>query len=1295
MSVCPPGAALPYGGAAFHHLSSASSGLSNNSVHAIVQDSNGFVWVGTEDGLNRYDGVSFRSYYKRDLGLSTSYIVSLCADEDGNVWVGTDNGLTRYDYATDSFEAFAVSTPGGDTARGKVSCIRIDGEGVVWFSAGGEGLFRYDPSGGDLSHYFHGPDFPALPAGITTFFIDDEGGFWLSLYFAGLWYAEPGMKDLREVRCDRDLSGDFIAGVYREASGGNVYIASASLGLCRLDPSEGTLGTLAPIGAGDNPPGLFVDGGGAIWVPTHNGLWRYDPSDGSLDHLVHDGMDRFTLSDNTVNSFFVDRQGGMWAGTANCGVDYSAPLQKCFRRHQSADGSMLEGAMVRTIDEDERGRVYLATENRGILSFDPASGSLSALKALPGWTSALLCDGDYLWTSTVRGLVRYDTRTGSLRRYDWLDPDTRLKDNKIFCILRTSTSEILCGTTLGLLSLDESRGRFNSIPALDGVYVRDMTEDHDGNLYLTSFADGLFRYDLRSGKVTGHWSAEASGASRIPSNKLNSVFEDSTGAIWVSSYSFGFFRLDPSDGSIRLYNAENNAAVSSDMTFSLVGDRDGSLWISSNKGLMRLDPATGEIVTFTSRDGLLDDDFNISSGIRLADGTLLFGSRNGMISFRPKDLELGNAPAPVIFTDLRMGGRLMVPGQEGCPITENINECSKVVLGHRQNSISITFSMPTLVSPTGGTISCRLKGHEGGGMKTLSWTGKRRFVGWSGLPAGRYVLEVSSPAGIHPPLEICVRRHPLLSRVAIGIYVLLLALAFTLLAIYLKSREKRRAEQVTFKDKMAFFTNIIHEIKTPLTLIKTPLQHIMTVQGGGEDISEDLSLINDNALYMDRLVREMLDFVRVEQNGYTLQPRRMDLCAKVEEMAAGFSKSARDKNILLTSGSGDGPRVMVDADDAALTKILNNLLDNAVKYAQTYIHVAVSEEGGMATVSISNDGPVIPRSRRREIFKPFVQFSEEKAPYSQSFGVGLAFARSLARLHGGDLVLSPGEETQFVLSLPLSTLQEIPVAVETPEVEDAADDRPLVLVVEDNADLQGYLRRKLLEHYRVAVSSSAEKALEIVARGEVDLIVTDIALEGMSGIELCRQINADFEHSHIVVVMLSALSTPSVKVEALESGASFYIEKPFDLDYLLSSIKVLLDRRQALRTAFLDETQQDYSSFSLPGSDETFLRRLDAAIMDNIADANLSNDQICGALCVSRSTLIRKVKGLLGTTPNDYIRLKRLSVAARMLQTGSVRISEVCYSVGFNTPSYFAKCFKAQYGMLPNEYAREHNQSYN
>ena len=508
-----------------------------------------------------------------------------------------------------------------------------------------------------------------------------------------------------------------------------------------------------------------------------------------------------------------------------------------------------------------------------------------------------------------------------------------------------------------------------------------------------------------------------------------------------------------------------------------------------------------------------------------------------------------------------------------------------------------------------------------------------------------------------------------------------------------RQNEYKRAREIElFNEKMAFFSNIVHEIKTPLTLIRTPLQNILASGECGGEVREDLMVINNNTEYLSQLVKELLDFVKIECHGYMLNCGNLDLIEKIGFLCFNFAETAKSNNLRLTFRHEE-KQLSILADEPGLNKILNNLLHNALKYAESYIEVEARSEGGNAVVSIRNDGPIIPKEHRSRIFEPFVQYGND----AKGVGIGLSLARTLAELHGGSLVLDDGTEcTDFILTLPLRRTAAEPAdgeeATAAPEGGPEKPGLPTLLIVEDNADLSAYLKRKLQGEYRILTTASAERALELLRQQEADLVLSDIALNGMSGLDLCKKICGDFETSHIPVILLSALSSTRSKVVGMECGASLYIEKPFSMEYLQACIRNILDKRSAMKNAFKNKAMPLAAHlYNLPHSDEEFLSRLDAIILANISDPNFSNEQLAEAFCLSKSTLNRKIKGLLDTTPNDYIRTKRLIVAAQMLTENHCRINEVCYSVGFNTPSYFSKCFKKFYGILPAEYMKEHN----
>lgn len=360
--------------------------------------------------------------------------------------------------------------------------------------------------------------------------------------------------------------------------------------------------------------------------------------------------------------------------------------------------------------------------------------------------------------------------------------------------------------------------------------------------------------------------------------------------------------------------------------------------------------------------------------------------------------------------------------------------------------------------------------------------------------------------------------------------------------------------------------------------------------------------------------------------------------------------------------------------------------------------IVLEEKDGNAVIDIRNDGPAIPAERRAAIFKPFVQFSSDTQPYSQSFGIGLSLARKLTQMHSGSLILTDDPScTDFRLTLPLSLKMEDghekpSDAVKSADADMEDSSKPLILVVEDNADLLEYLKNQLSASYRVLTSPSAEVAIGLIRQWPVELVITDIALNAVSGVELCRIITTNFETSHIPVIVISAISSNDVKISCMENGASLYIEKPFSLDYLMASVKGLFERRKRLKQASsgLNMKEVDSGQFNLMSADGEFLKKLNALISDNINNPSFTSKQLEEQLFLSRSTLIRKVRALLDTTPNDYIRACRLAAAAKLLTMESCRINEVCYAVGFNSPSWFARCFKDRYGMLPSDYRAQH-----
>lgn len=1264
----------------FVHFDKAVSGLSYDGVKCLLQDRRGYVWAGTYRGLSRYDGTRWRTFDCKDFGTDSDYISSIDEDAEGNVWIGTDNGAVVYDFESDSF----TNMYGAGAPSVRIYDIECCSDGKVYLAVRDRGIFLCEKAGAPF-HVIGETD------GKNVYRLESlpDGRLFYATYCDNLYVADTsdGAEFESSLVCGDSFAADDIEGL--DCLGDYLYVASKRLGLVRLGLYDSSFKVMCTLPA-DARPVNVTSSGNLIWLSTTDGVRLLDPADGSVKEIRMETGGSFGLSDNFVTDVIVDSRGGLWVSSDEGGVNYSSRQMDRFSRF------LCEG-IVKSFAQDPSGRVWVGTERNGLFTFDPETCSAPKKYpsgSLPRDVNALCCDGDALWLGSHSGLYRLDTRSGSVRQYrSVLGPDTSL-DNRVLCIFLSRDRTLYVGTSIGVSRFDRSSGLFEQIPALDGVTAENMAQDKSGKIWLATYSQGVFVFDPATQSTVDVFNIK-NGASAIP-EMTSSVSVDRDGAVWVVGFSAGFFRK-VGDGFVH-YDRVSLPTLPTDVYLTGICDRNGLMWLSSDCGLVRFCPTDRSVKVFTVSDGLLADKFK-KGGIALRDGRILMGGGGGFVMFDPEATGRDEEIPSVAITGVSVGGS--APSADN--FSGNADATDRIVLAPRERNIAFNFSVPGFSGSASGNIVCRLEGLDD------AWRNlpPSRSIEYYNLPKGRYVLQVATTSGdrivpAHKDVEIVVK--PRFLETGLGIVCIVLAVlgfAFALFyALYRhglsRQRARHRAKEEALKEnlyheKMSFFANVIHEIKTPLTLVRTPLQHLLLSDGLRDGDREDVCLISDNTDYLEKLVKELLEFISVEENGYVLELRNLDVTERVGFICSNYLETARSANLRLEFNPTGG-HIVTAVDSRALNKMLNNLLSNAVKYSETGISVGLRLDGDKLLVCISNDGDPIPPERRENIFVPFVHYGTQSQS-DNSFGIGLSYARKLARLHGGDLTLSDREDcTEFILSLPARTLTET-----VPETEEqmpaASAGRPLLLIVEDNPDLLGYLKRKLSPDYMVIGVTSAEKALEKLRTNKVDLLLTDLGLKALSGVELCAKVSGDPSLAHIPIIVLSAISTLQTKIKCMENGATMYIEKPFSLDYLVSCIKSVLEKRRLMKTAYADSgfTAADKVQTGLPDRDEDFIRRLDRLIADNISDSSFTNSQIEESLGISRSSLNRRMKALLDTTPNEYIRRRRLEVAARALRSGNVRVSEICYAVGFNSPSYFAKCFKEVYGQQPAEYAKGEN----
>lgn len=796
------GAAVTEDDFPFVHINRSNSGISYDGISRIFQDSRGFLWIGTFNGLNRFDGERFTVYDKDDLGVASDFIHSLAEDSDGNVWVGTDRGVTVYDFWSDTFIPFRKKSDAGTVIDNKVNNISFS-RGKVWLTVNHQGMFSYDLKTQELRNYFVEDGNYTMPQGIRRFIIDSNGDFWLALYYTDLYKASPALESLQTLSLGggRFIDDNVEGMALSEDAGHIIYIVTVKNGLCEIDFKRGNVKRLLEFPEDALPLELCLDSGRCIWIPTTKGLYRYDLVDGTHIVLSENKNNRFSISDNYVFSVYVDNEGGIWAGTKDGGLNYSGPEQKNFAKYYSCEGKSLENSIVSGFADDGNGTVWVATEKEGLFRYDVPSDRLFRYELhefKETICSPCLYGGD-LWLGSLKGLIRLDPQSGRVKRYTSF-ATASVEDNKCFVVYATDSGELYVGTTLGLMKYDDAYDEFVQVNEFSGRFITGIDEDSKGCLWVSTYADGLWHYNPSDGTMINSYRYPEG----LPTNKLSGVHVDGRDRVWVVGFSFGFYLFDRADGNFEEFSRKTVPDLPSDVFFSAVDDRDGNIWISSDVGIVRFNPDSKDVTFYTTSTGLLDDVMK-KGALRDSRGNIFFGSQNGFVRFNPEQFHTGEISPNIVITDFRVGDDVVKPGPES-PLKCNVDLADEIRLKPGQKSFGISASLLSFSTGANNRILCFLEGYD----KSPRILSEDKSVFWYNVPAGTYRLLVrgSNTNGkwnvSHKPISITVERHLLATPGAITVYVVLLLAVFAILAeLYSRRLEKKEWKRlVAFESEM-------------------------------------------------------------------------------------------------------------------------------------------------------------------------------------------------------------------------------------------------------------------------------------------------------------------------------------------------------------------------------------------------------------------------------------------------------------------------------------------------------------
>lgn len=1298
----------------------AANGLSHNTVLCGLQDSYGFIWLGTSNGLNCYDGnnnVVYRNMLNESFSFENNFVISLF-EENRNIWIGANYGLYVYNRASNKFSRFAKTTRYGVVISSEVRRVIKARNNMIWISTLGQGLFIYNPKDGYLYqnsiHASYTCDICQGSDGVL--YVSSMQGELLRFSEDGKYlgsYSIPNYANIKEMNCLKNVNGEIWMG-----AGGSLYKLNKSTNKLEKYDSNTYFGSIHC---------LLRYSSQEILVGTDKGLYLFNVIT-RLYQRKDNPLDYRSLSDQAVNAMMWDKEGSLWVMTNLGGVNYMSKQSTLFNFYslQSNDGrgNVVSKKIVGSFCETKGGNVWVGTQN-GLYYYNKSTKQIFPYRGgiLSGDVRSIMQDGSKLWLGTYDNGIRViNLKNGNVKAYTYSKkiPYT-ICSNSVYCIYKIRKGDIYVGTNWGLCRYDSIRDRFMLISTMSSMTsITDMLEDASGNLWVATSNCGVMFLDTHTGKWR-HYAYEKNNSHSITSNSVIKLFRDSNNTIWFGTNGGGLCSFDPRiDGFINF--DPNNTILPNSVIYAMEQDKEGCFWISTNAGLTKINPTNkADIHQYTVGDDLWGGSFSQHSSIFTSQGEMLFGSINGFYSFFPQKLTEKGSFVPIYITDISFP--YLAEGdkeKERLHLNKPLYMEREIVLPYKDNSFSIHFVALRYGNPSKARYSYMLKGvNEQWAQETES-----NVASYVSLSPGKYefLLRENNSGGKEASLWIIVMPPWYRSNLAYFVYILLILLvgyyvfkgSQTIIRkkIHRQMEEHQlQQEQEAYKSKIKFFVNLMHEIRTPLSLISLPLERMQEEKQNA--INEKyIAVIHKNLDYLLGVTNQLLDFEKVENGALALNLEEYDIKSILNGIYNQFVGYANLKGIELKLILCDQDVIsLVDKDK--IGNILVNLMGNAIKYARQKIEMELICTLSNYEIWVCDDGVCIPDSEKERIFETFYQLHGDKIAATMGTGIGLSYAKALAEAHHGGLRIedNQGGGSKFILSLPIEKGKVQNVQSIAPEVTTEGSTqskgivlqkgfKSVVLLVEDNVELLEMTADSLQQWYCVLNARNGQEALEVLANEEVNVIVSDVMMPEMDGLELCNKVKSDINYSHIPVILLTAKTTLESKVEGMENGADAYIEKPFLVQQVRLQIDNLLKLRQAfhqLMISFQDSGDNGsiMTDYGLTQKDCKFTADLQALLTDRLADENFSLDTLAEELNMSRSSFYRKIKALSGMSPNDYMKSVRMNKAAELIGQGE-RISEVAAQVGFSSSSYFAKCFKAQFGVLPKEFVLKkdvHNDS--
>lgn len=1379
----------------FDHITT-DDGLSQSDINAVYQDNQGFMWFGTHDGLNKYDGYSF-TIYNLDANstesISSNLIYDIAGDKDGNLWIGTTgSGLNYFDRSAENFTVYKHEKGNNNSlSNDHITSVFLDKSNRLWLGTN-DGLNMVDlqKSKDSLSFKRFNPEHEPFVTGwdgnsIFAIYEDSKNQIWVGGH-GGLYKLsrdENGENYFKLVNTSVGLPRATVTAI-GEDKNGKMIISTEDGTYSQGDRNENP--KLQKI-HNESSNSILVDNANNIWVGTNNGLLNFDNSKinklpSLKNHFIDDPQNVFSLSKNIVKSIFQDKTGIIWIGTNGGGINKYDPERKQFRHiRKTLSENSLSYDKIRSIFEDSNGTLWLGTEGGGLNMMKKANDN-GQYKKFKNFKTILkpfaIAETNYMGKKT---LFIGAENTPGLFHLDISNPNNIKEENiiafdnikhSVFSLLVDSNQNIWIGTYSGgvyrwLYDVDSKtyeksilRNNISNPNSISSDIIRYIYEDQNGVIWFAT-GDGLCRLSpkesIKKQPKFKVYKNELGNTKTLSHNYILSVYESKAGELWVGTFGGGLNKLNTSQDlaneTFTSYSEEDG--LPNNVIKGILEDDDGNLWLSSNQGLSRFNPEKKTIKNYDVNDGLQSNEFQELACLRRKNGEMLFGGINGFNVFYPEKIVKNLAEAETMITNFSIFNNTVDIGEKingRTILNKTINNTKEIELKYKENSFSFEFAALHYAAPGKNQFSYILEGFDKEWTQT---TANKRFANYTNLEPGDYTLKVkaSNNDGIWDttPSEIKIKVVPpfwrsnmayiLYSLIGLGILWLFWRYTFIKTSekhqLELEHLQKEKSEEMQ-QIKLEFFTNISHEFRTPLTLIKGPLEYLQKKGSQLENqiVQEQYTLMHKNTNYLLRLVNQLLDFRKINQGKMHLVVRNSNIVDFLKEVAEPFQFLAHKKRIDFKIVLSKVPsKTWFDHD--ALEKIMNNLLSNAFKFTPKNgsIEIIIDTKKNLPStgaliskqkyqdcveIQVKDSGPGIEKSKLHNIFERFYVEKESNKINREGVGIGLSFTKNLIELHQGEInVVSELEKgTNFVVQLPIEkeaymNIEEISCKeisdsdflIRSSESESFAiglndeilDENisnsrsklPILLILDDNADIRTFIKQSLSDEYFIYEAENGKQGLEIANKVMPNIILSDVIMPVMDGMEFCEKIKTHKETSHIPIILLTAKSSEESVMSGLKNGADDYLTKPFNMELLKVKMANTISQRDEMRKQFNRKISLQPSEVTVTSLDEKFLNHAIEIVEKHMMNTDFNVEMLVKEMGLSRSNLYLKFKEITGLSSSEFIRNIRLKRAVQLFEKSDLSVKEIMYMTGFNTASYFSKCFKKQFGVIPSEYVRQ------